>query len=149
MVNQHCTDAAANRTVGEDVMTKYVAFAIALAACTAATPVLSVTPVATTKFTFSGACSDCTGTGVGILTLQNYTLGDSLNVSNFVEWTYASDLFTVDVTQVGYMGGVLDNLPGPQNVYFGTGQLDLPPFFFSSSTNSDGNFWNTGDRFPA
>ena len=126
---------------------KYVAFAIALVGCAATTPVLAVTPVAISQFTFNGDCGDCTGTGTGTLTLQNYTLGNSLDVSNFVEWTYTSNLVSYDITQVGYMYGVLDNLPGPANVSFGTGQIDAPPFFFSSFTG-EGNFWNTGDQRP-
>ena len=42
-------------------------------------------------YRFVGQCSDCTGTGVGMLTVQNYTLGTELTSCNFVSFTYTSN----------------------------------------------------------
>jgi hypothetical protein len=57
-------------------------------------------------YQFVGQCYDCSGTGIGLLTLQNYTLGTALNSCNFVSFTYTSNLtsFTVTVTQYGFRG---------------------------------------------
>jgi hypothetical protein len=43
-------------------------------------------------FNFEGACSDCTGVGFGVLTVQNYTEGSGFSNSNFVSFTYNSNL---------------------------------------------------------
>jgi hypothetical protein len=46
----------------------------------------------TSAFNFDGACSDCTGVGIGVLTVQNYTEGSGFSNSNFVSFTYNSNL---------------------------------------------------------
>lgn len=62
-----------------------------LAVCAlAALPTGSATG-STATYQFVGTCSDCTGTGVGLLTLQNYTLGQPLTWANFVGFTYTSN----------------------------------------------------------
>ena len=50
-------------------------------------------------YRFVGQCSDCTGTGIGMLTVQNYTLGTELTSCNFVSFTYTSNLTSVTMTQ--------------------------------------------------
>ena len=98
------------------------------------------------RYTFTGACDDCTGVGTGTLVLQNYQEGDDLTLDNFVEWTYSSNLLSVDITSVDYIDGSLADLPGRANVDFGNYVTngDLSPFYFSSSTE-DGSFnWDTG-----
>jgi uncharacterized membrane protein len=45
-----------------------------------------------TIFNFTGACFDCTGIGFGVLTVQNYTQGSAFSNSNFVSFTYSSNL---------------------------------------------------------
>jgi hypothetical protein len=53
----------------------------------------------TVTYQFVGQCTDCTGTGVGLLTLQNYTLGTALANSNFVSFSYSSNLLSFSLTQ--------------------------------------------------
>jgi len=52
-------------------------------------------------YQFVGQCTDCTGTGVGLLTVQNYTLGTTLSSCNFVSFTYTSNLTSFTVTTSG------------------------------------------------
>jgi hypothetical protein len=54
-----------------------------------------------TTYMFTGSCSDCTGTGVGYLTLQNYTPGTALSYSDFVSFTYTSNLSSFSITSQG------------------------------------------------
>jgi hypothetical protein len=71
---------------------------------------------AITTYTFTGDCTDCTGQGMGTLVLQNYTLGDELETSNFVSFTYSSNLLSF-TSDDGSLFGVLPvNLPAPANV---------------------------------
>jgi hypothetical protein len=70
-------------------------------------------------YTFTGTCGDCTGTGVGQLTLQGYTLGNSLNCAYFVGFTYISNLVTppMNITQCSSLSGILGpTLPGTANI---------------------------------
>jgi hypothetical protein len=106
-----------------------------------------------TTYTFTGDCGDCTGQGTGTLVLQNYTLGDDLQNSNFVSFTYSSNLidFTSDSlnTLHGSLSGVLPtDLPGPANVDIE--QLIVTPdctdcdeYDFRSET-VDNNQWQVG-----
>jgi hypothetical protein len=96
----------------------------------------------TTTYQFVGQCSDCYQTGVGLLTLRNYTPGTQFNYScNFVSFTYYSNLINYTVT--------------PSNLYnaFGTLPASLPAaasvfvetnggLIFESSTDGD---WNVGE----
>jgi hypothetical protein len=85
-------------------------------------------------YQFVGQCTDCTGTGVGQLTVQNYTLGTELNSCNFVSFTYTSNLtsFTITPSGVNDLGGTLPaSLPSAAFVRVrGTGSNN-----FGSSTN--------------
>ena len=45
-----------------------------------------------------GQCTDCSGTGVGYLTLQNCALGNTLTNCNFVSFSYSSNLTTFTIT---------------------------------------------------
>ena len=76
---------------------------VALAAPAAATD---------TKFLFTGLCIDCTGTGTGELVLKNYTLGDVLTKSNFVSFTYTSNLTSFSLDHVTSLVGSFSTLPG-------------------------------------
>ena len=80
-------------------------------------------PVAntTTTFQFVGQCADCTGTGTGLLVLQNYTPGTTLTSSNFVSYTYSSNLinFSISSAQLTSISGSLPaSLPGVANLSF-------------------------------
>jgi len=80
-------------------------------------PAINVGTTATYQFT--GHCSDCTGTGTGSLTVQNYTLGQPLGNGNFVSFSYSSNLtsFTISSATLVNLGGTLPaSLPGPAAV---------------------------------
>jgi len=69
-------------------------------------------------YQFTGVCVDCppSDIGIGMLTLQNYTLGAQILSSNFVNFTYSSDvipLFQAPSTDQVSISGVLPvSLPG-------------------------------------
>jgi hypothetical protein len=54
--------------------------------------ILGPKQVEASTFNFTGACSDCTGNGLGVLTVQNYTQGSDFSNGNFVSFTYSSNL---------------------------------------------------------
>jgi hypothetical protein len=56
-----------------------------------ATTIVTAQP---TALTFTGNCTDCSGTGVGTLTVTGYSPGNPLvlSTSNFVSFTYVSNL---------------------------------------------------------
>jgi hypothetical protein len=64
-------------------------------------------------FEFTGVCADCSGTGVGELILSNYTPGQNITNSNFVSFSYTSNLFSYSVgftpwgDQLGAISGML------------------------------------------
>jgi hypothetical protein len=105
-----------------------------------------------TVYDFSGNCSDCQNTGAGVLTLQNYTAGTSLNASNFVSFTYTSNLLTFNVTQseldfntIG-IAGTTPVVSGPSSVGLGlSGALGATAgpadFYFNASvTQGSANY---------
>ncbi len=82
----------------------------------AAGPAYSVTP--TTKYTFVGICPDCDtnygplpGYGVGVLTLENYTPGDSLAASNFVDFSYLTGGESFEIEYFDFLS-ISGSLPG-------------------------------------
>jgi len=102
-----------------------------------------------TTYTFTDNCCDDgggPGSGTGTLVLQNYTLGDQLQTSNFVSFSYSSFFgsFSNDVlNSTGSLSGTLPaSLPGPANL-----EIDglVPPSclscpgldFLSETTNDD------------
>lgn len=94
-------------------------------------------------YQFTGPCSDCTGDGIGLLTLVNYTPGTALNIANFVGFSYSSNQLSLNVgsaDQVSFFAGELPSLMP------GAGFVDLvdtntPMDIFVSTT--DGT-WCTG-----
>jgi hypothetical protein len=62
-----------------------------------------------TTYVFTGTCTDCTGVGVGYLTLQNYTPGTALSYSNFVSFTYQSNLSSISIGSQGMQYAVPDS----------------------------------------
>ena len=94
-------------------------------------PVARASTVVDETFYFTGACSDCgagggSGTASATLVLQNYTLGNTLENTNFVSLAYTSPLMgtlTVDTSvfvsfgENGFQSVISSNLPGPQNVH--------------------------------
>jgi hypothetical protein len=96
--------------------------------------------------TFTGVCADCTGTGVGTLTLTNYVPGAALTPANFVSFTYASNLLpSFSITGPVTISGALG---------FGTGAADVSidgtgPHggFASFSTTAATGQWQIGEVF--
>jgi hypothetical protein len=91
------------------------------------------------EYTFVGVCSDCTGDGIGVLTLENYVLGESL-FGHFESFSYRSNLtkFTIDLGDFKGIAGTLPpTLPSTASVTIeGTGVS------FVSETSG---LWCTGD----
>jgi hypothetical protein len=96
-------------------------------------------PAGAVSFDFSGTCMDCTGTGKGTLVLKNYHFGDALTSSNFVSFTYSSNLLTYSLTNVDDLTGSLTGAAGPAYVAFhGDG------FAFNSFIAGPFSPWCTG-----
>lgn len=73
-------------------------------------------PASAVVFDFTGTCFDCTGTGKGRLALKDYHLGDVLTSSNFVKFTYSSNLLSYSLTSVDDLTGSLTGATGPAYV---------------------------------
>jgi hypothetical protein len=121
-----------------------VIFAAAISALS--TPMAAnATPVAAPPtfetFTFTGDCSDCAGTGIGTLKLENYTPGNTLTTGNFVSFEYHSNLITEAFSNASFLNGQLGpTFPAAQSVSI----FDpLQKFEFFSGTDG---FWCTGPR---
>jgi hypothetical protein len=72
-------------------------------------------------FAFTGTCRDCTGTGVGTLELQNYTQGTAISSSNFVDFSYTSNLLTFDINSSSaglFVSGTIPTVLPSGNVLF-------------------------------
>ena len=92
-------------------------------------------------YQFVGQCTDCSGTGVGVLTVRNYTLGTELNGCNFVSFTYTSNLTSFTVTTSGFyrLSGMLPvSLPAAATV-------NVSDSTNGFSSNVNGN-WSVGLR---
>jgi hypothetical protein len=48
-------------------------------------------PITYETFVFTGVCSTCSGTDVGVLTLTDYTTGTALTTANFVSFVFSAD----------------------------------------------------------
>jgi hypothetical protein len=118
--------------------------------CVAATLLACLSYASTiTTYDFTGDCCDDGGgpdSATGILVLQNYTLGDELETSNFVSFSYSSpwaSLSTNSLDGAGGLSGVLPaDLPGPANVQINGLVVPGCPScggvnFFSETTNYD------------
>ncbi len=106
-----------------------------------------------TTFDFTGDCTDCTGQATATLVLQNYTLGDPLETSNFVSFSYSSNLISFGPDSLNNLDGVLEgmlpvDLPGPaivsvENIVVSPGCEDCAELGFYS-VNYDSNAWELG-----
>lgn len=94
-------------------------------------------------YDFSGTCTDCSGFGIGELTLSNYNLGDSITPDNFVSLHYDGTnllaAFEIDQgNNVSLYGQINGPLPAAETVSVynqSTGQS-----FYASS----GGYWCVG-----
>ncbi len=100
-------------------------------------------------YDFSGSCADCQNTGNGVLTLQDYTPGTALSASNFVSFTYSSNLLTFNITQseldfntIG-IPGTTPFVSGPTTTSLGlSGDLGAsagPADFYLNASVTEGN----------
>jgi len=80
-------------------MRKICAFIVAAAVLVLSAPIAA--RASTVTYEFIGQCYDCTGTGIGYLTLSDYTLGTNLSNSNFVSFTYQSNLINLSYSGIG------------------------------------------------
>jgi hypothetical protein len=123
-------------------MNTKIAHAVAALAATAflsnATAAHATVTTPDEEFTFTGQCADCTGTGIGTLTLSGYTQGNRLALSNFVSFTYKSNLLNLSYDVATYIGGKLVNLPSADDVQM---NFNGGVAFYSLSTGS----WCTGN----
>jgi hypothetical protein len=63
-------------------------------------------------FMFTGDCLDCTGQGHGTLVVQNYTLGNPFDITNFVSFSYISNLTSFMLTGTGPGAGQVSDFSG-------------------------------------
>jgi len=101
----------------------------------AATAGISATPAAAAQISsggsalsyidFVGVCTDCTGYGRGVLTLQGYTVGTALTASEFVDFTYSSNLvpsLDLEALNLQSIAGTFTALPGKSDITFSAGE---------------------------
>jgi hypothetical protein len=92
-------------------------------------------------YDFTGDCRDCTGTSSGVLTLtSDYTLDDALTTSNFISFTYTSNLIsslTIANSDLQDISGSISTIPGVNYVI-----IDTPTTTFQSYLSY---FWCIGD----
>jgi hypothetical protein len=96
--------------------------------------------------TFTGICVDCTGTGVGTLSLTNYVPGAALTPANFVSFSYSSNLLpSFFISGPVSISGSLGFVGGPASISIdGTGPLGGIASF--STSDVDGH-WQIGEVF--
>jgi hypothetical protein len=96
-------------------------------------------------YQFVGQCTDCSGTGIGLLTVQNYTLGTALSSCNFVSFTYTSNLtsFTMTPSDSPNLSGMLPvSLPA-------TATVSIRDFVIQTQFGSDvSGSWSVGTFLP-
>ena len=103
-------------------------------------------PAHASTFQFNGLCDtspgNCSGTGRGTLVLTGYTQGTTIVNSNFVSFTYTSNLLSLSFSgasgvfppppgEIFSISGDLQNLPGPANVEITTGPFSEDVVFQS------------------
>jgi hypothetical protein len=98
-------------------------------------------------YSFTGTCSDCT-TETAALTLQNYTLGQPITKSNFVSFTYTSNLTSNTITPANnptfsIQGALPTTLPGPSLSIVVIGSQAQAGGFWGFQANTNGN-WCAG-----
>ena len=92
-------------------------------------------------FNFTGTCTlDCTGTVTATLVLQNYTIGNPFNNTNFVSFSYHSSIFpdvTINAAELGSLSGQFNSLPANANVNI----ISFSPFDFQFISGFSGGVW--------
>src|SRR5262245_26077494 len=119
-------------------MRKITAFVIAAVFSIFSLQLKTANAVTLTDFNFTGTCTvGCTRTATATLVLQDYTIGNILNNTNFVSFVYHSDFFgdiTVNSPNFNQLSGQFVSLPGGANVTL-VFPTSLQIFIFVSSTS--------------
>jgi hypothetical protein len=94
--------------------------------------------VAVEVFTFTGECTDCSGTGTGtLILLAGYDLGTALSADDLYSFNYSSNLTEIsihnDPTEV--LSGTLPVGLGPANIFISGDSGNV-----SFTSNSDGTW---------
>jgi hypothetical protein len=97
-------------------------------------------------YQFAGDCQpgDCTGIGTGMLSLTNYTLGSEIVSSNFVSFTYQSNLIDISITPatLTFVDGFLFSpLPSAEYVFV---RGSNPGALFTSFNPQQNGSWCAG-----
>jgi hypothetical protein len=131
----------------------------ALLITTAAVHPVQAAVIPTVTYEFSGTCTDCTGTALATLVLQNYTPGDAISdPDQLVSFTYyPTDLFPTGFTILNgdptlSIGGSVPNGDGPADFY-----INNDSFFFYTGAFTTGDLsgytgpdaFETGVQAPA
>ena len=105
---------------------------------------LHATAISNSVFTFSGTCSDCTGTATATLTLANYTQGNAIGFSNLVSFQYdGTNLlapFLVNQANLLSISGIIPLALPSQADFF----IENTSFLFFRTINASGG-WNAGN----
>ena len=98
--------------------------------------------ISTQTFTFTGHCTvDCTGTATATLVLQNYLIGNTWDLPNFVSFTYNSDILpNYTITNPDIANGQFLTLPGVADVFIENGNQTFNSVAFDGS-------WCVGETF--
>ena len=117
--------------------------AIALAGVFAAVQTSSAFINTSVAYSFTGTCSDCSSE-TATLTLQNYTLGQPITNTNFVSFTYTSNLTSQTITPAispsfSISGALPTTLPGPSlSTVVIVNQAHADPYWaFIAATNGN------------
>jgi hypothetical protein len=121
-----------------------------LAACLLLSGGRAMADTLTTLY-FTGQCTDCTGTGEGVLVLDDYTLGQPLENSEFVSFTYSSNLIQLSIVS-GQQYGDATGLFGPSLPGAADFSIEVPieygsPTRLEFSSDADGS-WSISDAGP-
>ena len=92
-------------------------------------------------FTYTGTCTDCTFSNGTLELFAPYTLGTAITTSNFVNFSYTSNLITFDINQNDAGFSVSGSLP---SVLPGPADLTIEDDLWEFSTSSDGS-WSVTD----
>jgi hypothetical protein len=91
---------------------------LTIAATFGASSASAIVPVSV--FTFTGDCTDCTGTGTAtLILLGDYVLGTPLAADDLYSFNYTSNLIpdlSIHNDPTAVLTGVLSDLPGPEDI---------------------------------
>jgi hypothetical protein len=93
--------------------------------------------IAVEVYTFTGRCTDCTGTGTGtLILLANYVLGTPLSAGDLYSFNYSSNL----ILDLSIHNDPTEELSGILPVGLGPANISISGANGSFNTNSDGTW---------